>query len=144
MRGHIRRHGKGWAYVSYSKADGMNGKGFRGTLPFKKLTHVRPPSEAMVFVEESDPRNENHGTWALRVNERQWADPFAIFHGVTSTFSFADGHVQAHTWTDPDVIAAAKRSADGISAFRFPGAGPNNPDFVWIWNRYRHVKWRPL
>lgn len=131
--------GAGWAYGSYSRADGMNGS---GASVFKKLTQVTPASLSMVFIEESDPRGLNSGTWLIR--QSGWVDPFAIFHGVVSTFSFADGHVESHRWLDAGTIKAATDSANGKSSFFWPGGTKSNPDFVWAWDHYRFPDWTAL
>lgn len=141
-----RRPGAGWAYDSYSKANGMNGiLGWEAAQPpFTKVTEVGAPSDSFVFIEESDPRNSNLGTWVLSVASRGWIDPFAIFHGNFSTFSFVDGHYEGHKWVDARTIKAAKDSAVGISSFNWAGGGANNPDFRWVWEKYRYRNWRPL
>jgi prepilin-type processing-associated H-X9-DG protein len=136
----LKRSG-GWAYVSYSKIDGMNG-GMWNTTAYKSISGIDSPSSAAVFIEECDPRNENQGTWV--VDRTGWVDPFAIFHGNWSTFSYADGHGEGHSWHDPATIKAAKDSAKGVSSFYWSGGGTKNRDFTWMWERYRHVEWKPL
>jgi prepilin-type processing-associated H-X9-DG protein len=71
-------------------------------------------------------------------------DPFAIFHGNWSTFAYADGHLAGHAWKDPGVIKAARDSGQGIESFYWAGGTVKNPDFVWMWNHYRHKDWKPL
>lgn len=141
-----RKGGSGWAWDSYSKANGLNGlAGWEGAQqPFVKATEVEAPSSTFVFIEESDPRNSNLGTWVLSVGSRGWIDPFAIFHGNFSTFSFQDGHYEGHKWVDLRTIKAARDSAAGISSFNWAGGGPNNPDFRWVWEHYRYRRWKPL
>ena len=141
-----RKPGAGWAFDSYSKANGMNGiLGWESSQPpYLKATEIAQPSNAFIFIEESDPRNSNLGTWVLSTDSRGWIDPFAIFHGNFSTFSFQDGHYEGHKWVDARTIKAAKDSAVGISSFNWAGGGPNNPDFRWVWENYRHRKWKPL
>ena len=138
--------GKGWAYDSYSKPDTMNGGTWKGLVPYRKLGQIDIPSQAFVFIEESDTRGYNHGTWVIDINPPGWVDPFAIFHGEVSTFAFADGHAEHHKWTDPRTIEAAKQAAQGnfSGGFYWKGASASNPDFVWVWDRYRHPKWHPL
>ena len=140
--------GRGWAYDSYSKANGMNGivdwQGGAQT-PYKKLGHVTEASEAMVFLEESDPRNYNLGTWVIDVDPAAgWVDPFAIFHGKTSTIGFADGHAESHTWLESTTIRAATDSANGKPSFNWTGGNNKNRDFQWVYQRYKHSKWAPL
>ena len=140
------RVGKGWAYDSYSKADGMNGSGWGGVVPFRKTSHIEVPSEAFVFLEEADTRDYNAGTWVIDISPPGWVDPFAIFHGNVTTFGFADGHSESHTWLEPATIKAATAAANGdfSQGFYWPGAGKNNRDYMWVYNRYRHAAWKPL
>ncbi len=140
----LRKPGNGWAYGSYSKADAMNGSGW-GMTPFKKLGSVKQPSQSFVFIEEADPRNENDGTWVLNpLPSPGWVDPFAVFHGLVSDFSFADGHVESHKWRDAATIKAATDSANGIGSFWWPGGTIKNIDFCWVYNNYRYEKWTQL
>ena len=134
--------GNGWAYATYSKADGMNGGGWHGQKPYKKFASINSPTMAMVFIEEADPRGYNNGTWVM--DPTGWVDPFAIFHGTISSFSFSDGHAESHKWTDPQTIKAATDSANGKSSFYWPGGTKSNRDFVWAWDHYRFEDWKPL
>ncbi|MFM7102427.1 MAG: type II secretion system protein [Verrucomicrobiota bacterium] len=140
-----RRPGAGWAYESYSKAEGINGNGWPAVRPYTKETDADRPTDTMLFVEESDPRGWNIGTWVIDVGTRGWVDPFAIFHGSVSDFAFLDGHAEQRRWVEPRVIDAAKRAANGDrNIFNWPGGGRNNRDYVWIWDRFRHKDWRPI
>jgi prepilin-type N-terminal cleavage/methylation domain-containing protein len=134
--------GSGWAYATYSKADGMNGGGWHGQKPYQKFSAVRSPDMAMMFLEEADPRGYNNGTWVM--DNYQWVDPFAIFHGTVSTFSFAEGHVESRKWVDAQTIKAATDSANGKSSFYWPGGVKSNPDFFWAWDHYRFQDWAKL
>lgn len=138
--------GQGYAYDSYSKANGMNGSDWRPEQPpYEKLSTVAGPAEAMVFVEEADSRGNNRGTWVINVKPiAGWVDTFAIFHGNVSSLSFVDGHAENHTWRDPNVIKAARDSANGIDSFYWAGGNITNPDFRWIYQRYKHKRWSPL
>lgn len=152
------RPGSGWAYDSYSKANGMNGGGTAsspgwqgstdtsGAQPYyTKLSAVQGAAEAMVFLEEADPRGRNLGTWVINVKPGEgWVDPFAIFHGETSTISFADGHAESHRWLEASTIKAARDSSRGIESFYWNGGNNRNRDFVWVYQRYKHQKWAPL
>ncbi|KAB2660946.1 MAG: type II secretion system protein [Verrucomicrobia bacterium] len=136
--------GKGWAWDSYSKANGMNGLGWDTAIPYKKVTEIDGPSDAFVFIEEADPRDYNNGTWVINVNPVGWVDPFAVFHGNFSTFAMSDGHAEGHRWIDPLTIKAAKDSAAGKASFFWNGGGGKNPDFVWVYNRYKWVGWKGI
>jgi len=134
--------GTGWAYVSYSKANGMNGLGWGGQVPYTKASEIKIPAISFTFIEEADPRGYNQGTWVM--DNFQWVDPFAIFHGIVSTFSYADGHAAFRKWTDRATIKAATDSANGLSSFYWPGGSKANPDYVWTWDKYRFASWAPL
>jgi len=143
--------GRGWAYDSYSKANGMNGGGWEGSSAtsgpqpfFTKLSNVPDAAEAVVLLEEADPRSYNRGTWVINVGTPGWVDPFAIFHGDNSTISFADGHAESHKWVEASTIKAARDSSRGIESFYWAGGNNKNRDFQWIYQRYKHQKWAPL
>jgi len=142
------RPGQGWAYDSYSKANGMNGIDWQGSAaqpPYRKLGELTSPTESLVFLEEADPRGFNRGTWVIDVAPSPgWVDPFAVFHGRTSTLSFGDGHAETHSWVEASTIKAATDSARGISSFFWEGGNASNPDFAWVYHRYRHTRWAPL
>jgi len=139
-----------WAWVSYSKANPMNGGGWQGSTAtagsqpyFTSVNEIPDPAMSMVFVEEQDPRNENLGTWVINV-PYGWVDPFAVAHGTDSSFSFADGHAENHKWTDPKTVKAAQDSSKGQSSFYWQGGDAKNPDFKWVHERYRHKRYKPI
>ena len=144
--------GRGWAYDSYSKANGMNGGGWQDSSAtsgpqqyYTKLGTVADAAEAMVLLEEADPRGRNLGTWVINVAPSPgWVDPFAVFHGRVSTISFADGHAEIHTWLENTTIKAATDSANGKESFYWTGGNNKNRDFRWVYQRYKHQKWAPL
>ena len=99
----------------------------------------------MVLIEETDPRTENRGTWVIDVKPSpRWVDPLAVFHGNDSSFGFADGHSENHKWLHKGTLKAAKDSADGKESFFWQGGNARNPDFRWVYERYKHKKWAPL
>ena len=103
----------------------MNGGNWQGDAqrPYLKMSHINGASEAIVFVEESDFRSFNWGTWVMNVAPTVgWVDPLAIYHGDISTLSFADGHAENHQWQNDATIRAANDSAKGKSSFFWGGA----------------------
>ncbi len=146
LRTKLRRVGGGWAYDSYSKADGMHGMGWGDIGVFTKLNQVDVPAQAFVFIEESDTRDYNMGTWVIDVSPPGWVDPFAIFHGDVTTFGFADSHCESHPWREDSTIKAATAAARGdfSGGFFWSGGNSQNRDYVWVYDRYRHTTWKPL
>jgi len=140
--------GSGWAYDSYSKSETMFGGGWGAgvTTLFQKLTTIREPGTSFVFIEESDPRSYNNGTWVLDANPPGWVDGFAIFHGDTTTFAFADSHVETHNWVEATTLKAGKDFAQGKSVFYWTSGGDikKNRDFQWIYDKYKWPDWKPL
>jgi len=130
----------------------MNGGGWQGSTAnsgpqpfFQKMSTVLTPAEAMVFIEEADPRGNNKGTWVIDVQPSPgWVDPFAIFHGNVSTIAFADGHAESRGWKDPATVRAARDSSNGKESFYWAGGNVRNVDFRWVHQRYKHQKWAPL
>ncbi|MBM3876055.1 MAG: prepilin-type N-terminal cleavage/methylation domain-containing protein [Verrucomicrobia bacterium] len=144
----------GFGWDSYSKANGMNGGVWQNPNQpaYTRMIEITGPSDALVFLEESDPRGYNWGTWVINVNNNTlnppsgagWVDPFAVYHGNASSVSFADGHAEIRRWEDPRIIRAAILSGQGTASFYWPGGGPGNLDFHWIYARYKHQRWSPL
>jgi len=150
MRTKSRQPGNGWAYDSYSKADPLSGGIWSSysqpdQKPFLKDNQIAVTSMTMVFIEEADPRGYNNGTWAMNTTPPGWVDPFAVFHGENSSFSFADGHAESHKWIEASTVKAARDSANGITSFYWSaGNATANRDFRWVFDRYRYQGWKPL
>jgi prepilin-type N-terminal cleavage/methylation domain-containing protein/prepilin-type processing-associated H-X9-DG protein len=150
LRTRDRAPGTGWAYDSYSKADPIGpDAGAVGWLDaqydFIKSQDISHPGDTFVFIEESDPRGYENGTWAFDIMPPHWVDTFAIFHGNWSTLSFADGHVEGHKWVDPEVVSAGQLAATGDTKvyWQWP-ANDTSADFVWVANHYQYVGWQPF
>jgi type II secretory pathway pseudopilin PulG len=141
-----RRPGQGWAFDSYSKVNGMAGIwGWAPSQrPFQNVADIPEPSLSFLFVEESDPRGGNLGTWVLNDTPTGWVDPVAAWHDTGANSVYADGHQDYHRWTDPRTIEAARRNDSGNFSFNWPGGNAANPDFRWVWDRYRYEGWKPL
>jgi prepilin-type processing-associated H-X9-DG protein len=85
------------------------------------------PSDTFVFV-------EIHGESICRpfFGLHLTRDAFYHFpgnhHGRNSTLSFADGHVENHSWIDPRTYAPPRdQDWHGHNL-----VSPNNPDLLWI------------
>lgn len=112
------------------------------------MVEVSQPVDSLVFLEESDPRGYNWGTWVMNVLQDTpgWVDPFAVYHGAASSLGFADGHAEMRRWQDAGVLAAATASGRGSPSFSWSlgPSGLNNEDFRWMHEHYRHRGYTPL
>jgi len=78
----------------------MNGES-GGNYRVTKMSQIVSPGNKYVFIENVDPRGWNGGSWIMsnaNANQPGWIDPIAVFHVDRSTFGFADGHSEKHTW----------------------------------------------
>ena len=117
--------------------DGVADK-FAGT---DKLDDIVMPSDQIVFMEESDPRNGyNVGSWIMDPGYN-WVDALGLFHGkeTTDNISFLDGHAESRIWEDSTVVEWSIGKDQGI------GGGlrtPNGPDWDWLRPRYINMESR--
>jgi prepilin-type N-terminal cleavage/methylation domain-containing protein len=140
MRTRLADVGEGWAYDSYSLAEGLNGDQWGGVEAIRKMDEIIDPSQKMTFVEEADSRSFNAGSWVLNVIERNWTDPLAIFHNVRSTFSFSDGHVESHKWLEETTIQAARAAQQKKDTpFNWAKKQPRDRDYDWAEQRYMYA-----
>ena len=129
----------GWAFDSYSKANGMNGVSWDASVPIKKQTGIPTPVKMYVFVEEADSRQYNNGTWVMDIVARNWVDPMAVFHNVKSSLGFADGHSELHKWVQPTTIKAGRAAALGQDTpFYWAKAKPIDRDYAYMEQGYAY------
>jgi prepilin-type processing-associated H-X9-DG protein len=92
-------------------------------------------------VEENDPRGENLGSWIMDAGTppdfkaAALIDSPAVFHGNSSTFSYADGHSGSHKWVDAPTIRYAA-SMDPNKYGSRPGGNQTRNDGFWLANQY--------
>jgi prepilin-type processing-associated H-X9-DG protein len=149
--------GRGWAYDSYSKPESIAGETYNNWWgqgsTYTKLAAISAPSDTFAFVEDVDSRGYNVGTWTLNWQATTaqaghpqsftWEDPLPMYHGNVSTFAFADGHAEAHTWGDGALINFGKLVAAGGAI----GNQPNPPnyrtaDYEYIYQGFRFPTWQ--
>ncbi|MGN6554872.1 MAG: prepilin-type N-terminal cleavage/methylation domain-containing protein [Verrucomicrobiota bacterium] len=140
--------GSGWAYDSYSKTENVGGKGTNwGSVAYTRLGSIRSPAMTFMTVEDADWRGYNNGSYVVRWNSGTvpgsftWVDTPAVYHVNSGSFSFADGHVEMHKWTDGSIIAAGRKSASGQNGANFNGPHSGN-DYEYVRERYQHQGWR--
>jgi prepilin-type N-terminal cleavage/methylation domain-containing protein/prepilin-type processing-associated H-X9-DG protein len=121
-----------FAFRSYSIAGGMNGEdkyGFSGRA-IEVYDEIKNPSMKIVFVEESDDRGWNMGSWVVRPTGDRWIDPLAPWHNKRSTLGFADGHSEKHRWLDERTIEMNEKQLFGQTH-------PGNPDLKFMQRAYQ-------
>lgn len=122
------------AYTSYAGVGGLNGNsGGSASYQLTKRAQIRRHSQVILWIEENDPRQssiagfnfgEIVGCWEFRnapaaptFSGVDWWDSPAVYHGNSSTFSFADGHSERRRWLEKATIAhAADMSSSKFSS----------------------------
>lgn len=113
---------------SYSITGLMHGEQPNHPKCVDKMSEVISPSDKIVFLENTDNRGWNMGSWIMNYGPPPgWIDPMAIFHNDRSNIGFADGHAEKHRWLDGDTIRRAGGTSDAPSLGR---------DLDWLANHY--------
>jgi prepilin-type N-terminal cleavage/methylation domain-containing protein/prepilin-type processing-associated H-X9-DG protein len=115
-------------YRSYSIPGLMNGeyarpafKVGRPDLVATKITQIKRPETKLVFLEDTDTRGWNMGSWVMDPSGRAWVDPFAIWHGDSSSVGFADGHTELHLWVSMSTKILCEEQAWGLNPDDYDG-----------------------
>lgn len=112
---------------SYSITGLMHGEQPNQINCVDKMGEIVSPAMKIVFLENTDDRGWNMGSWIMNPATPSWIDPLAIFHNDRSTIGFADGHAEKHQWVDGDTI----RRAGGEST-----APSQGRDLAWLAAHY--------
>ena len=127
--------GNGYTYSSISPIGTLNGE----TPVFYKTTDITRPSDKFLWVEENDPRGENVGSWIMNqagtvdngFAGSSFIDSPAAFHGVSSSFNWADGHASMHRWVDQATLDYAL-SMNQNKYGNAPSAAQVSHDAPWV------------
>jgi prepilin-type N-terminal cleavage/methylation domain-containing protein len=143
--------GNGFAYCGYSKAQNIAGDSYQNSwgmgVTCTKISDVTTASMTALMVEDTDWRGYDDGTWVVNWDKSTdpgsftWEDPLAMYHVDVDTWSFVDGHVEAHKWTDQAAVAAGLQASKGIQEEGFPAATTGR-DYEWVRSRLRFPGWR--
>jgi len=126
-----------FCYDSYSGWRNLNGENHDPTTCLFKRTQISHPSGRFIWVESSDRRGENWGSWwfnaagteANGFQGSSFSDPDdgpAVFHVTSADFNFCDGHAESHRWMDP----GKAQSYDNGSSTQ-----PAAADIAWVAQR---------
>jgi prepilin-type N-terminal cleavage/methylation domain-containing protein/prepilin-type processing-associated H-X9-DG protein len=118
----------GWAYDSYAVTSNVTSNNY--TTYYIKLTQIRNVADCVTFAEQADSRGYNAGQFDVQdfvtpTSFPYW-DLFATYHGNVGTFSFADGHAEAHKWLDKDVRNVGKLANSAGSVAYSYNSGQND------------------
>ena len=115
-------------YRSYSIPGLMNGeyakpvsKAGYADLVATKLTHIKRPETKLVFLEDTDTRGWNMGSWVMDLSGTAWVDPFAIWHGDRSSLGFADGHADPRRWVSKSTRIMCDEQLWGVNPDSYDG-----------------------
>jgi prepilin-type N-terminal cleavage/methylation domain-containing protein/prepilin-type processing-associated H-X9-DG protein len=130
-----------YAYASYSGVAPLNGQSQNGIGEITKFTALAHPSQRYLWVEENDPRGENQNSWELNpgtpptFSTATFIDSVAAWHTGNSTFSWADGHAEAHKWLDGNTVTYAL-SMNPSKWNSPPGFAQCPRDLFWLASGY--------
>lgn len=132
-------------YRTYSISGMMNGEddpvhhAGQKKKAYRAVSQIKPPAEKMVFIEEYHPDQVwLAGGWVLHVDNlaSPWFwDIMAIWHNKKGTLSFADGHAEMGSWSDPDTIKMSQAATIPSDAEK-KAASINNVDFNLLYRAY--------
>ena len=144
--------GQGFAFCTYSKTQNYGGESYDNYwgqgATCAKDADVTAPAETFAAIEDTDWRGYNDGTWVVnwQINGTgpgsfTWEDPPAMYHVDADVWSFIDGHVGTHKWTDQRIITAGQEAAkgQGVAGYTGPNSGP---DYNYVRNGLRFPGWR--
>jgi prepilin-type N-terminal cleavage/methylation domain-containing protein/prepilin-type processing-associated H-X9-DG protein len=139
----------GWAYDSYAVTENVTANLDFGDS-FSKESQIMRSADCVIFAEQADTRGYNEGGFALAAtggnivaadNRIDFTDVFSTYHGPVGTFSFADGHAEAHTWQDSAILTDGKAAqaigSNGYQYSNFPlQPSQTGPDADWIYQHF--------
>lgn len=131
-----------FCYDSYSGSQWLNGEDRSANCMYKR-PEVAHPSDRFIWIESSDSRGENVGSWWFGLQGNQangfqgstFADALdapAVFHGVSAVFNFCDGHAESHRWLNGATVAFANWNCVGTP----PSPPAANSDSQWVAEHY--------
>lgn len=129
-----------WAFDSYSQGAGVNGEDRANSIT--KESAIIAPAKQWIFIEDSDTRGWNIGSWMLEPTAPSSIDNLPIFHNNKGTLGFADGHAVMHKWLDGVTITQGRKAAGGQQIVF--GAGIIGPrDLKYLAAGYIYKGWPP-
>ena len=93
-------------FRSYSMCDWINGDDGWVSFRTTKLSQLRKPgpSRTWIFTHEDEDSIDNGSFGVFPPGSWRWVNWPTAKHSRSGTFSFADGHVEAHRWQEKYVL----------------------------------------
>jgi prepilin-type N-terminal cleavage/methylation domain-containing protein/prepilin-type processing-associated H-X9-DG protein len=122
------------AFRTYSMPNFLDGDpgweaGIGGRSVAKRVTQILRTADSFAFIEESDPRGVNEGSWVMFLDHEEWIDILTVWHNNKSTIGFVDGHALVHAWVDRRTIHMAQEQLFWENA-------KDNPDYQYLRARW--------
>jgi prepilin-type processing-associated H-X9-DG protein len=120
------------AYFAWDYPDNDN-KNSSLCYAFSKTGDLGPidPSRIYTFIDTA-PLNICYSGFVLFMGNSGWFwHRPSVEHANFGTVTFADGHVEAHHWKDPDTIQAAHNGGNADGG-HFLYVSPDNVDLLWL------------
>jgi prepilin-type N-terminal cleavage/methylation domain-containing protein/prepilin-type processing-associated H-X9-DG protein len=104
--------------------------GTPGYAVYTKLSDMArsDPGKTWVFIEESPICIDDAYFTLNPTTTAFWYNVPAVWHGNASVLAFADGHADAHRWTDSNMIYGTGANPNGDNT----PADSNSPDLAWL------------
>ena len=99
-------------FQTYSIAGGANGEFWAGYTKARVYSDLENPATRYIFVEVSNPRGNNSGSWQMNPGMKTWVDPLAMWHEESTTLGFADGHAEVRRWHDQSLIEWCRKAME--------------------------------
>jgi prepilin-type N-terminal cleavage/methylation domain-containing protein/prepilin-type processing-associated H-X9-DG protein len=96
-------------------------------VQFFTLTSIPNPSAIFVFLDEH-PDSISDGYFVLHNYSPVWIRLPASYHNGAASFSFADGHLEAHRWVCPSTLAPLAPDTSGLPI----DTTDDQRDFNWV------------
>jgi prepilin-type N-terminal cleavage/methylation domain-containing protein/prepilin-type processing-associated H-X9-DG protein len=129
---------------TYSIVHAMNGVDLgQGAPVCRSIINLKHPGTRIVFID--DYGQDYDAAWAVHYAECRWWNPIPMRHGKGTVVSYADGHSEFRSWTDPRTIEWAQLSWPDAEAQRGGSltTQPDNEDLESIqkacWGRLGYV-----
>ena len=120
----------GWEYPAGNNPNNSSFHSFKKASDYAALD----PSRLYTFVDTS-PVSVCYSGFVLIMGGSGWFfHRPSVEHNNSGVLAFADGHVEAHRWKDPETIQAARDGGNGDGA-HFTFVKATNPDLIWLQDR---------